>query len=161
MTKRQARGAERDNGTAKDFVLTKASDWKRKPQGITLPSGMGAMLLRPRAMNMILRDGSIPNSLAQAFSSSVQKGAKGEGGDKWELQANELKELAVLLDKITVEAFVEPKVVTGEKTDDPPHPNYKAGEIHIDDVDEEDKLWLLQWALEPLQQPATQSFRSK
>lgn len=121
---------------------SRARQWKRKVyENIAFPSGAEADIKRPRMTALITQDGNIPNSLfGILFDGGNQKQQK-LNKMKAEEQADYMKTMMYLADQVAVAAFVSPQIVTAGEAD------YEADEIHLDDLEDEDKQFLLDWAM--------------
>jgi hypothetical protein len=104
---------------------------------ITLPSGMMARL-RAVGLDAFLLTGQIPDALTPAILEAV------EGGSA-DLPAMEslsaARDYLHLLNAVCAAAFVSPRVVESPQADD---------EIALDDIDFEDKVWLLELLGKPI-----------
>jgi hypothetical protein len=123
--------------TENGLQVTPASAWEKQTELVELPSGKVAELQRPDMIDMVLRDGSIPDSLASLVVESITTGARTE----WKPTTDELPGIANLLDTLCKACFVYPRVVESE-------PDYDAGEIALKDVKSIDRMWLMSWAMD-------------
>lgn len=117
------------------LTVTPASAWKRKTEVVQLPSGAVAELKKPSVISLALRGGRLPESLSAIVFDSLN-GRKRQDTENW--KPENPGEIADLMDVICTGAFVNPAIVE--------QPDYEAGQISIEDVQEEDKLWVLNWA---------------
>lgn len=118
------------------LVVSPASAWKRKTEIVQLPSGLVAELKKPSVVSLALRGGRLPESLSAIVFDSLNGRKRKDDTDGW--QPQNMGEVADLMDVICVGAFVNPKIVE--------NPDYEQGQIAIEDVDEQDKMWVLNWA---------------
>ena len=122
---------------AKQLQVTNAADFRKrrdernKVETIELPSGLVVELKRP-SIDKLIRAGHIPADVAV----SVQRL---NGQDSKALKGEELKEYFEVIDLITEHSFVSPKIKKGELSD----AEYDEGFISIDDVEENDKVFIM------------------
>ncbi len=117
-------------------MSSRAKQWKRPVfEDVEFPSGKTANLVRPSMMNVMTREGNIPNSLQQFIFSGGHKTM--DDNDPETMRA-----LMFLADRLAIAAFSSPRVVTGRE------PNYDADEMALDDIDDTDKLFLLNWVMQ-------------
>lgn len=124
--------------------VSPVSSWKReKSPVLTLPSGNRVKVFNP-GMKTFLVNGTMPNSLMSLAEGALQKGQP-LGENEMENLLNDPKKIADMLqfvDKLTMAVVVEPKV----------HPTPEEGAdrsddvLYVDDMDDEDKLFIFQWA---------------
>lgn len=116
---------------ASDF--RKRRDERHKTETLELPSGVIVELRRPQ-IDKLIRQGHIPADVAV----SVQRL---QGQDSSTLKGKELKDYFEVIDLITEHAFVNPKVKKGELSD----ADYDNGFISIEDVEENDKVFIMHY----------------
>jgi hypothetical protein len=113
--------------------VTSAKEFRQKSQKasegelVTLPSGAVVKLRKP-SLTGLLKKGLVPAHLLSV--------AMGSGEDK-KLTADDLKKGVELTDFILMEAFVEPKLVRENPTED---------EICLDDLTDEDRFHVQAYA---------------
>lgn len=123
-----------------ELIITPASQWKRPTEVHTLPSGKVVRLKRSTPIGLIMRAGNIPDALAQIAIDAINGGGK-KGGKTFEFKKQDLGAIADLMDTIAKAVFDAPAIVD--------NPNYDLGQIAITDVDDDDKIWVLTWAMNP------------
>jgi hypothetical protein len=118
-----------DNKETPKIQVSPAQDFKkraeelRKPELLTLPSGLVVLVRRPQ-LSKILKDKLIPADLINSVYANVDVKEAGEVKPDF---SNSIQ----FMDKLVALSLVEPVVKDV--------PNYDKGEIGIDDLDEEDK----------------------
>lgn len=135
--------------------VTPANQW-RKTNVVKLPSGAVAELRKPDVLSLMLRDGrNLPKALTQQFLSGIagkvdekqQEDFANALGDDPEAMAG----IVNMMDMMCHAAFVNPCIAD--------KPDYEAGQISIEDVEAQDKMWVLTWAMEGMGQISqTQNF---
>lgn len=95
-----------------------------------MPSGR-RVLLRPVSWSLLLRRGRIPDVLLPIVNDLLD----GKSGTIPTTSIEEKRAFYQLLDDLTVVGYAFPKVVEGETLS-------RDGEVHIDDIEEGDKLYL-------------------
>jgi len=135
--------------------ITSASEWKQERAGkvITLPSGKTARV-RSVSSALLFRSPSIPETLVRYVTEALNGNTKNLDRviNQDKLTVDEYRMLNDFLDWYTVECFVDPPVVNGDKAPG-------ANEIHALDVPYEDKVYLMNFIDQPLH--ALRSFRSE
>jgi hypothetical protein len=129
---------------------TSATQWKKSSAAgtpIRVPSGNVALLKRP-GMQVFLAQGIIPNSLMSFVNDSLKTGKpKTEDLD---LNAQTMKDLMALVDAVTVECCLEPKVhpVPSDPRGNPMIERSRDPELlYVDEVDVEDKMFIFNYAV--------------
>jgi hypothetical protein len=124
---------------------TKGSDW-RKPREegfvLALPSGNAARI-RPVALDVLLRNGEIPDLLTPFVAQMVYSGVDTDELDKLlspEKLTEQSGEMLELIDAVVTAAFVEPRIVADPQADD---------EISIADVELADRGTVFSLAVLP------------
>lgn len=123
-----------------ELVVTPASQWKRPGELHQLPSGKIVKLRRTSPISIIMRAGNVPDSLAQIAMDAINGGGK-NGAKTVEFKKSDLGMIADLMDTVNKAVFMEPEIVD--------NPDYERGQIAISDVDENDKIWVMTWAMNP------------
>jgi len=124
---------------------TKGTDW-RKPREegflLDLPSG-NVVRIRPVALDVLLRQGEIPDLLTPFVAKMVYQGVDTDELDSL-LSAEKLTEqsteMLVLIDAVVTAAFLEPRIVAEPQADD---------EISIADVELADRGTVFSLAVLP------------
>jgi hypothetical protein len=124
---------------------TKGVDW-RKPREegfvLALPSGNSARI-RPVALDVLLRNGEIPDLLTPFVAQMVYSGVDTDELDKLlspEVLTEQSTEMLGLIDAVVTAAFVEPRIVAEPQADD---------EISIADVELADRGTVFSLAVLP------------
>ena len=117
--------------------ITPASQWKRRSERVRLPSGVVAELQRPSTVDTILTDGNLPDGLAQVMLDAFVT----QGNAQWKVSAKDLPAVADLVNTLCRAAFVNPRIAPEGAA-----PDYDAGEIALDDVQDIDRMFILSWA---------------
>lgn len=124
---------------ADHLAPTPASGWKKAGGLLTLPSG-NTMRLKNPGITGLAHMGLVPNSLMNIIMGSIQKGVEPSADTM--LENVELNEMFEMMSKAIIVMAVEPEV----------HPLPEEGEprdenlVYIDDITEEDKMFIWQWA---------------
>lgn len=125
---------------------TPATDWKRREELVTLPSGKQALLRAPNVINMIMGDGAMPDFLVKqmtdALTGNNEESTPAEGEDEnLDIGVDDFRALIGIADAVTRAAMVQPRLCAEGET-----PNYDSGEISLDDIDFPDRMFIMQWA---------------
>lgn len=111
----------------------KASDMREKGVRVTLPSGMVAYVRNLPLASVMVAYGSIPDTLTPLVTEMIGGGVTDKSIEQYGLV--KVMEASMLFnDAITKLALVSPRIVEHPVEDD---------EISIEDIDDEDKEWLL------------------
>jgi len=128
--------------------VTSPRAWRSKRRGepVQLPSGNVARLRRVELYE-IAATGSIPDSLSALVGEVVAATETGTTPDDEALRADvsrkvSLEDLAQMVARVVPLVFAEPRVVVA-----PRQPDYDAGEIALEDVDWDDRLFAFNWAM--------------
>jgi hypothetical protein len=124
--------------TQVQLQVTPASEWKKTTIIAELPSGRVAELQRISPIQMVMEDGSIPDEL---YGYMIQAANGTLNDEQIQNDPVALKAFFTLQIKVVYAAFVNPKVV-------PENPNREAGEIALVDVDDIDKQFVANWAMQ-------------
>jgi hypothetical protein len=126
-------------------IPTKGVDW-RKPREegfvLALPSGNSARI-RPVALDVLLRNGEIPDLLTPFVAQMVYSGVDTDELDKLlspEKLTEQSTEMLGLIDAVVTAAFVDPRIVAEPQADD---------EISIVDVELADRGTVFSLAVLP------------
>jgi hypothetical protein len=125
-----------------------ASDFKRRKQGRPLPLPSGLVVKARRVeLAAFLRTGNIPNPLMEIVNEALEKGRNADVSkmiqdEEGTVDLKMVNEMYTMVDNIVVASIVEPQVhelpAEGEDRDD--------DLLYTDDVDDEDKMFIYQWA---------------
>ena len=124
---------------------TRGTDWRKaREEGfiLTLPSGNAARI-RPVALDVLLRNGEIPDLLTPFVAQMVYEGVDTGELDKLlsvEKLTESSTEMLTLIDAVVTAAFVEPHIVENPQADD---------EIAIEDVELADRGTVFSLAVLP------------
>lgn len=117
--------------------VTPASQWKRRTEIKQLPSGVVAELQRPSTVDTILTNGNLPEGLAQVMLDAFVT----QGNAEWKVKPEDLPAIADLVNTLCRATFVNPRIAPEGS-----EPNYDAGEIALNDVQDIDRMFILSWA---------------
>lgn len=121
---------------------TPAHAWKKQVEMVTLPSGNVAALKKPSVLNMLMTDGDIPEAFARQISDSISGNSRNaKPTNEVVVKQNELPQLIQFADRVCVAAFINPCIVQERE------PDYDNGEIALDDVNTEDRLFVMAWSM--------------
>lgn len=112
--------------------VTKASAW-RAGQLVQLPSGFVAKLRKPDVLSVIAPDGKVPDGLMGLIMGEEEQA-------EMEMTPEMLEAMLPMLNNVVRAAFMEPKVVEEPRED--------KEEIAVEDVDLNDKVFVLNWAMQ-------------
>lgn len=132
---------------AQDLEITEASEWKKKAtQGVKLqlPSGHVCLARNP-GMEAFLDEGMVPNSLMPIVTAAIKQG-QGLDPEKTKELAEEpsmLGDIVMFANRVLCKSVIQPRVEMppkeeSERSDDV---------LYADEVDMEDRLFILQWAV--------------
>lgn len=128
-------------GTPGDHLApTPASGWKKSGAVLQLPSGNVMRLKNPGIMELA-HQGLIPNSLMSTIMDSIAKG-KTDLKPEEMLVNLEVSDLFDMMSGAIISMAVEPEVHPVPEPGDPRDPEL----VYIDDISEEDQLFIWQWA---------------
>ena len=116
---------------------TRGSEWrKQRREGYLIPLTSGNVArLRPVALDVLLKQGRIPDFLTSAVSELLF-----EGNPKSKDMAQYTSDMLELMNVICIAAFVEPRIVEDPQGED---------EIGIDDLHLKDKAQVMSLVTEP------------
>lgn len=139
-------------------MATKASEWKRVETGVDLkvPSGHVARV-KAVGIEVLMRRGMIPNALLPIIQKHLKKGDKVNSSQVME-EITETPELITnllrLMDDVVVYCVIEPRVLPVPPQENPSDalthdPDFErdAEALYVDEVDEEDKAFILQFVI--------------
>jgi hypothetical protein len=129
-----ARKAPQDHKTP-----TPASSWKKSGATLTLPSGNVMRLKNPGIMELA-HQGLIPNALMATIMTSVQKGTTPTNENI--MEGLEVQDMFDMMANAIISMAVEPQIFPVPAEGEPRDPEL----LYIDDMDEQDKLFIWQWA---------------
>lgn len=139
-----------ENGKQPQLEVTSGTQWRKlREEGVivTLPSGNVARL-RPLGIPALIRSGKIPDLLSGLAAEVVWND---QPSSKQIQQSVDLAKGSIeLLDIVTQEAFLEPRIVAEPSKDD---------EISVDDVSLADKYFVMTFVSAPTQ--ALAKFRAE
>lgn len=126
--------------------VASVADFKAKTKGtvVELPSGVVVKLRKPDGLKALLSGGKIPNSLMGIVEQALNPERKGDV-DMSDLGQNPeaMADLFRLIDNMTVDAFLEPKVHPAPETEE----ERDDDKVYVDEVDINDRFWILSWAM--------------
>lgn len=135
-----------------DIQPTPVSSWKKATGDIVpleLPSGNVARVRAP-GMQSFIKSGVIPNSLLEIVTKQLEKGKKREDVDLEKLTQEliddpqkGLQDILSLVDAVTVECVVEPRVYPAPGQDE----ERVEDKLYVDEVDHEDKFFIFNFAV--------------
>jgi len=115
--------------------LTPANEWRKaRETALKLPSGKTILAKRPDPIDLVLQDGVIPDSLAQLIVEQIG----GSTNSQWKPSREEVGKIGHMMNTVAKAVFVYPEIVESDPGE---------GQITIDDVSADDKMFLLNWAL--------------
>lgn len=115
--------------------ITPASEWRKaRETQLQLPSGKTILAKRPDPIDLVLQDGVIPDSLAQLIVEQIG----GSPNTQWKPTRQEVGKIGHMMNTVAKAVFLYPEIVDG---------NPGEGQILIEDVSADDKMFLLNWAL--------------
>lgn len=151
---------------AKKKAASSASDFKKRKAGqfLALPSGLTVRAKRVELQTFILQ-GNVPNPLMEIVSEALEKGNQtdlkrmvGDAEGKVDIEA--VREMYGMVDSVVMACVIEPKVHPLPTRDDlsvwnEEHPDEiyldpddlrSDDRVYIDEVEDEDKMFLFQWS---------------
>lgn len=132
-------------------TASSAADFKARKQGITLdlPSGL-TVVARRASLQSFLKKGDVANPLMPLIEESLKKGKE---VDPAKLMSKDGSDEGVDVDKVNEMFELVNEVCMGSVVTPELHPELKDGEVedpeivYISDVDEEDRMFIFQWAI--------------
>jgi hypothetical protein len=137
----------------KQKKVTTATAWKSgKTYELEVPSGNVCLVKKPDGLKAFLASGTIPNSLMPLVQEALDNDAKDGQIDMKAILTDpeKINDLIAMVDSITVNVVVEPKVhPVPVRSDSGPIPLDERDEelLYVDEVDLEDKMFILNWAM--------------
>lgn len=133
--------------------MAKSAAAFRRTEEIQLPSGLSVEVRRPDISRLVMesKDGSVPAFLQQQVIAGLQ--GKAETVEAWDPSKEDLSTMSRFMDMVVRAALVWPVIVEGE-------PDYDAGQISINDLEQADRTFLFGWAM-PDSNAAAGRFRAK
>lgn len=121
-------------------MTNRAKQWrKNRVREITFPSGGIAEVRTVSVTSMIMNDGSIPDTLYEFMLDGVGQNGSANLASLNGNSRETLQSMVDLQNQVARDAFVSPRIVD--------EPDYDNDEIHIDDVSDADKGFLLGWLM--------------
>lgn len=154
---------------AKKAAAKKVADvsaFKKRSQGIDLklPSELWVKAKRVELQTFI-RQGNIPNPLMEVVSEALEKGQKANvsdilGDDGGKIDMDTVNEMYEMVESVCINSIVAPKVHRAPTQDDlmvwnEQHPDETLDDpeelrrddlLYVDEIDDEDKMFVFQWA---------------
>lgn len=121
------------------FELTSASAWKPQIWRTQLPSGKVVEVKKPSVFALIADDGSIPDTAFEMFTQQPN-------GKQKELSASDTRDQMRTM--LAMARLIVPNAVTSVRVVTDGEADYLSGEIHIRDIDEQDQLFIVTWAMQ-------------
>lgn len=132
----------------KTAQVSSASAFKKRAKGqpIQLPSGEVVLAKRVELQTFILQ-GNVPNPLMSVVSEALEKGQKADiakmvGVDEGKLDLEMVKDMYEMVNAVVMACIVEPKVHPVPEDEDERDDDL----LYVDEVDDEDKMFLFQWS---------------
>ena len=151
---------------AKKATASDVKAFKKMREGLILdlPSGLSVRAKRVELQTFI-RQGNIPNPLMSVVSEALEKGKKADvsqmmGVDEGKIDLDMVKEMYEMVNAVVAASVTEPKVHPLPTKDDveiwnTQHPDEQVNTpedlrdddlLYVDEVDDEDKMFIFQWA---------------
>lgn len=124
------------------------ADFKKRKQGslLTLPSGL-SMTCRRVELRTFLKQGSVPNDLMPIIDQALNKGKEVKVEDMISkdggIDLDMVDDMYSMVDAVVCQVSVEPPVHPVPDDED----DRDDGLLYVDEVDDEDKMFLFQWAV--------------
>jgi hypothetical protein len=141
-------------------TVTDGAEWAREGRAnvsgkpLTVPSGKTCLVRRPDGMKFFLDQGMIPNALLPMVMEAVnehKETSPKELGDAVMESPDMLPALLDLADRVVVHCVVEPKVEPVPKDEEgnvvPPEERPDDDTLYIDYIDQEDKMFIFNYAV--------------
>lgn len=136
--------------TEEEVEVTSAAAWKRpiKSFVVELPSGNTARIIRKLNFFNMLKEGRIPNNLAEIINGMIADKRAGNGADTTRIGTDDVGELLKFIDVMLVDIMVEPRfVLAPEGFEAKVEWTCPADAITSEDLTDEDKFYLFGVAL--------------
>lgn len=135
-----------------DLKVTPAVSWKKQPELVQLPSGKVVAAKEVDVMGLILNSpkGDVPDFLR------IQMNAKLNGKRQGSVivDGDNLNEVSSLMGLVVQASVVEPRIVRDGA-------NYERGEINLDDLATEDKMYIFNLVIPAQEMDTAKSFRER
>jgi hypothetical protein len=144
--------SSRSGNPAKRAAAAQVSDvsaFKKRAQGMVLPLPSGLVVKAKRVeLQTFLRHGEVPNPLMTIINDAL---TKGEGmdveamvtTDEEKVDMEMVNEMYEMVNKVVVASLVDPKVLPLPEDEEDRDDDL----LYVDEIDDEDKMFLWQWAL--------------
>lgn len=130
--------------------VSTAADFKKLKKGtaLQLPSGLVVVARRVDVKDFLLNNHDVPNPLMETITQALDKGQKVDvnkmaGVDQGEIDMKMVAEMYDMVDTVVRSVVLEPQIH--------PNPTSRSEEdenlVYNRDVDDEDKMFLFQWAI--------------
>lgn len=126
--------------TTPTLQLTSASAWKPQTWITRLPSGNVVEIKKPNVFALITENGSIPDTMLEVLNGDKTQDQIAQMSMKEILEQGRV--MLSMAKTVVPEMIVSVRVVTDRPA------NYEAGEIHINNLDVDDQIFLVQWAFQ-------------
>ena len=147
-TKKQARSGNPAKRAAAKKTVSDVSAFKKRKQGVelTLPSELVVRAKRVELESFIVQ-GNVPNPLMQIVSEALEKGKKADiekmvGMDEGNIDLDMVKEMYGMVNDIVVASVLQPQIHLVPEDEDERDDDL----LYVDEVDDEDKMFIFQWA---------------
>ena len=124
------------------------SAFKKRKGGsiLELPSGLVMRCQRVELQTFLLQ-GNVPNPLMEIISEALEKGQKAEvskivGVDEGKIDLNMVNDMYETVNAVVQQVALEPKVHPKPASED----DRRDDQLYVDELDDEDKMFLFQWA---------------
>lgn len=125
-----------------EIQLTSASTWKKQTWVTKLPSGNAVELRKPQIYALITDEGAIPDTMFEKFFNAPNALPETTESISPREMREQMRVMLAMAKTIVPDAIVNVRVITDGAADD------KNGEIHLRDIDEQDQLFIVQWAMQ-------------
>jgi hypothetical protein len=135
-----------------ELTVSNATDWQPQFELLKLPSGKVVKVKEVDLQGMILRSdqGVVPDFIRAQISAKMT----GSKAPATKLDPDNLGEMGQMLDLIALSSVVEPKIVRSGA-------EYFKGEINVDDMSTEDKLFLMSIMMPSQEMDVATTFRQR
>lgn len=158
-----AKKAAAKKAAPKQPTASNARDFKNRRKGmyVELPSGL---VVRARRVELktFLERGDVPNPLMEIVAEAIEQGDKSKpedmiGTDEGKLNFDMIHDMYAMVENVVIACVVEPKVHPlptvidddGEPVEKPTEEQIEDAKdddlVYIDEVEDEDKMFLFQW----------------
>jgi len=122
--------------------LTSASAWKKQTWVTKLPSGNVAELRKPSIYVLITDEGAIPDTLFEKFFNAPNASPDAVVNASPKELREQMRVMLSMAKTVVPDAIVSVRVITDGNA------NYDGGEIHLHDIDEQDQMFIVNWAMQ-------------